>query len=104
MRKAIETRYVGPTNQRGSRVIAQCAAGSVSVPYDYALNEDQMHALAALALAKRLEWPGLWIGGASRNGRGNVFVGVGAAPLAMRWPDEFGARGADWFFVEDREA
>jgi hypothetical protein len=35
--QAIETKYMGPTNTRGSRIKATAAAGSVMVPFDYQL-------------------------------------------------------------------
>ena len=35
--QAIETRYLGPTNTRGSRIKATAAAGSITIHYDDAL-------------------------------------------------------------------
>ena len=62
--QAIVTKYLGPTNSRGSRIKATCDGGSLSVPYDYALNEYDRHKQACdalrLKLAKASE---------SRNGR-----------------------------------
>jgi hypothetical protein len=50
----ITTRYVGPTNSRGSRIVATMAGGSkrpsVAVSYAYELNELGRHTLAAMAL------------------------------------------------------
>jgi hypothetical protein len=54
--QAIRTRYHGPTNSKGSRFSAQCEAGRIYVPYDYALNSDENHEAAAKALAKKLGW------------------------------------------------
>ncbi len=54
--QAITTKYHGPTNSRGSRVIAKCAAGSVTVSYDDALNLDENHIAAAQALLEKLGW------------------------------------------------
>ena len=56
--QAITTKYAGPTNSRGSRIIAKCAAGSNTVAYDYALNIDANHRAAALALVAKLGWTG----------------------------------------------
>ena len=56
--QAITTKYAGPTNTRGSRIIAKAAAGRVSVGYDHALNLEDNHAAAAQALAEKLGWVG----------------------------------------------
>ena len=56
-RQAITTRYAGPTNTRGSRIIATTASGlRRTVRYDYALNSSENHCAAALALAESLGW------------------------------------------------
>lgn len=54
--QAIQTKYLGPTNHRGSRVKASCAAGSVTVPWDHALNTENNHAAACAALCAKLGW------------------------------------------------
>ncbi len=57
--KAITTKYHGPTNTRGSRVSASDEDGNrVSLPYDHALNQDEMHDAAALALCAKMKWIG----------------------------------------------
>lgn len=61
--QAIATRYLGPTNTRGSRVKAHCEAGSLTVGWDHALNPFQNHQAAALALAAKLKWGRLYVGG-----------------------------------------
>lgn len=43
MFQAITTRFLGPTNFRGSRVKATADAGSVTLSWDYALGIDQNH-------------------------------------------------------------
>jgi hypothetical protein len=54
----ILTRYLGPTNNRGSRIVAELSGGagrpSVAVGYPYALNELGRHTLAAMALVDAL--------------------------------------------------
>jgi hypothetical protein len=54
----ILTRYLGPTNSRGSRIVATMAGGagrpSVAVSYSYELNELGRHTLAAMALVDSL--------------------------------------------------
>lgn len=80
MRQAIETRYAGPTDHRGSRVIARCQAGRVIVSWDDALDVAANHARAAERLVAKLGWEwsnGAWHGGASADGRGFVFVWAG---------------------------
>ena len=55
-KQAIETKYLGPTNHRGARVVARCAAGRKVIPWKHELNPAENHALAACALAKVLGW------------------------------------------------
>lgn len=62
--QAIETRYYGPTNSRGSRVAAICQAGKVTVHWDHALNPEQNHAAAAQAMIDKMGWHGKWVQGA----------------------------------------
>ncbi len=51
--QAIETKYIGPTNYRGSRIKATCERGSISISYDDALNSDEAHIAAADALVTK---------------------------------------------------
>ena len=55
-KQAIETKYLGPTNHRGARIVAKCDAGRKVVPWEYELDVPENHALAACALAKSLGW------------------------------------------------
>ena len=70
--QAITTKYLGPTDHRGTRVKATCAAGSLTVPWDYALNAPDNHAAAVMALADKLGWEGPWHLGGTKTG----YVGV----------------------------
>lgn len=75
-RQAITTSYRGPTDSRGSRVIARCEAKRISVPWDHALNAPDNHAAAALQLLHDLGWDehnALAMGGTRE---GYVFVQV----------------------------
>lgn len=54
--QAIVTKYIGPTNRRGSRIKATAAAGSVTVSYDPALDYEPNHRAAADALARKFGW------------------------------------------------
>lgn len=54
--QAIITKYIGPTNHRGSRIKAECEAGSITIPYDYGLDDVDLHLKAVNALIKKLDW------------------------------------------------
>jgi len=61
MPQTIITRYLGPTNHRGSRIKATAWRASVTVPYPHELNSDRAHRAAAEALcAKLAEGEGVW--------------------------------------------
>lgn len=65
---AIETRYIGPTNTRGSRVVAETTdvrpstgrKDRLSLPWAQNANSSENHAGAAEALARKLELAGNW--------------------------------------------
>jgi|GEM_PF-2338241 hypothetical protein len=63
---AIKTKFIGPSNTRGSRVKAEtCEAlrehrRSVTLSWDHSLDGQGNHARAAEALAKKLGWAGEW--------------------------------------------
>lgn len=54
--QAIVTKYLGPTNFRGSRVKASAQAGSIIINWDDALNSEENHDLAANKLAIKFGW------------------------------------------------
>jgi len=55
--KAIQTKYVGPTNTKGSRIIAKAeGVSTMIVSYDHALNLDENHNAAARLLAQKYNW------------------------------------------------
>ena len=74
MGQAIVTKYLRPTDCRGSRVKATAQAGSVTVEWDDALDADENHGRAAAALARKFGWKGRLIGGGLPSGTGNVYV------------------------------
>jgi hypothetical protein len=80
--QAIITKYFGPTNSRGSRIKAQCAAGSITIDYPHELSGMDCHAAAAKALVHKLGWDnenyGDLLGGTLHNGD-YVFVFDNAA-------------------------
>lgn len=79
MYSGIETKYLGATNHRGSRIIARCGSLShprLTVAYDDALSPGQNHANAAQKLAARAGWQGEWIGGWNASGTGAMFTSL----------------------------
>jgi hypothetical protein len=50
----ITTKYLGATDSRGSRIKAVSDRGTLTVPYDHALNNDRNHEEAANALVEKL--------------------------------------------------
>lgn len=98
MRQAIMTAYHGPTNTKGSRVSAKAEAGRVTRHWDHALNSDENHCAVASALAFKLDWSGLWIGGGMA--RGDVYVWAGdVRPDAEEARSTIGIEGRDWFYI-----
>ncbi len=66
--KAIRTRYVGPTNTRGSRIVATDADGNkVSISYPSAYSSETAHEIAAYLLMEKMGWPNALIGGGFKN-------------------------------------
>lgn len=54
--KAIQTKYYGPTDTTGSRIVASCDGGRITMGYDHALDSDGNHRKAAELLARKLGW------------------------------------------------
>lgn len=66
--KAIRTRYYGPTNTRGSRIVASDGDHNrISIPYPHDLTSDDAHEKAAYALMAKMNWPNTLIGGGFAN-------------------------------------
>ncbi len=61
--KAIKTTYKGPTNFKGSRIIATDGYNRITIGYDHGLSSDGVHEKAAYALCKKMKWEGRLIGG-----------------------------------------
>jgi len=57
--QAIQTKYIAPTNRRGSRIKAWCVAGSKTISYPYGLNTELAHYDAAQQLLVQLGWTGV---------------------------------------------
>ena len=73
---SLTRKTIGPTNSRGSRVRAKAAAGSVTVPWDHALNPPENHDAAAIALAEKYHWldDGWELAGGGLDGDGYAYV------------------------------
>lgn len=66
--QAVHTKYLCPTNFRGSRIKATCAAGSVTIGFPYDMLGQSAHRVAAELLVKKLRWKGELLGGCLPNG------------------------------------
>lgn len=67
--KAIQTKYLPCTNNRGSRIKAWIEGGSsVTIPYPHELSGEEVHKAAAQKLADKLGWTNKLIGGGLPNG------------------------------------
>ena len=61
--QAIVTKFIAPSNVKGSRIKATCQAGSATLQWDHALDPYGNHLTAAKALATKYGWDyGEWIG------------------------------------------
>lgn len=77
MTQAITTRYIGPTNYKGSRVKAKAQAGSITIEWDDALNSEDNHTAAAKALMAKFGWDKHSViagSGELPDGRGTCYV------------------------------
>lgn len=87
--QSIITKYIGPGNVRGSRIVAKATGGiRRTYPLNNAQSVDGNHKDAAAKLARELGWSGQWIGGAYDDKGAQVFV--------RRWHDN-----RDTFTVEE---
>lgn len=72
--KAITVTYHGPTNFKGSRLIASDRDGNrAQVSYRSELNHDDNFRFAAIALCKKMNWDGKLVHG-SLGSNSDVFV------------------------------
>ena len=73
----VETRYLGPTNHRGSRIKARRSEHTsgdptVTVDYDHSLSPFENHAEAARRLVEQYGWDGDYHAAATK--RGYIFA------------------------------
>lgn len=73
--KAITTKYLGPTDRRGSRISkASDGNNSVTIGYPHELSGEAVHRAAAEALKTKMGWSGDLIAGAVKGGYVFVFA------------------------------
>ncbi len=75
--KAIQTKYLGPTDYRGARIkawVQTCDSDrrQVTISYPHELNGEDCHRAAAVALCEKMSWPTDLVSGALV--RGYVFI------------------------------
>lgn len=66
--QAIETKYICPTDFKGARVKAECAAKRRYYSWDHSLDTEGNHVAAAKQLANELEWQNAISSGTLKNG------------------------------------
>lgn len=74
--QAIQTRYFGPSNVKGSRIKAWAEGGSITIPYPHELTGQACHRKAAQALADKLKWTDKYLGAQLPGTHDYVFVPV----------------------------
>ncbi len=70
----IETKYLGYTNHRPSRIVASRGKRRHYVPYDHSMTPQDNHAAAAKVLADEITTKGQWIAANHHDGDRMVFV------------------------------
>ena len=82
--KAILTKYLGPTDCKGSRITAwDCDGNRATVPYDHALSGEAVHREAAIALVHKMGWsPVTLVEGCTKVGYAFVIL-QGAHPYSL---------------------
>jgi len=78
MLQAITTKYLGPTNHKGSRIKVKSYAKSITYSWDYSLDVGENHTAAANKFLKEMEWDKdtKLIGGSLPDNSGYAFVMV----------------------------
>lgn len=75
MSQVIITKYLGPTNSRGSRIKVTSYSGSIIVNWDHAFSVAENHVFAANKLIKERGWDGgKFHGGLLPDDTGYAFV------------------------------
>ena len=72
--KAIMTKYIAPTNTKGSRIKAyDCDNNSITMPYPYELSGEEVFKASAIALCDKMGWDKELLGGGTKEGYVFVF-------------------------------
>lgn len=72
---AILTKYLGPTNYRGSRIAVTSGNGHrLVVSWNDALDVDENHRAAAIALCRKMNWSGDLASGGLKDGAAHCFI------------------------------
>lgn len=72
---AIETKYMGPTDCRGSRIIAfTCNGHRLSMHYDDGKNSEENHRYVAQQLMKKMGWDHDIVTGGTKTGYCHVMI------------------------------
>ncbi|MCW2286875.1 hypothetical protein M2323_004688 [Rhodoblastus acidophilus] len=74
MLQAIVTKHIGPTNSKPARISVKAAAGRIMVPWNHGLSNEGNHTCAAMQLAVKLGWTGVYHGGGTPDANGFVYV------------------------------
>ena len=67
----------------GARVKAWSQAKAITISWDHALNSGDNHKRAARVLAVKLDWKGVWSGGALPSENGYAFVQASESDFAI---------------------
>jgi hypothetical protein len=74
MAQAILVKYLGPTNTKGARLKAISWLGSLTVPYDHALNPTENRERAAHALCQKMGIRAALLGARLPRKLGHAFI------------------------------
>jgi hypothetical protein len=77
MIQTIVTKYLGPTNNRGARIVARAYAKRIVIAWDHALDVADNHRMAATELARKLNW--------IEPGNGQKYKYVGGSMPGRHW-------------------
>lgn len=90
--KAIKTKYIGPGNVRGSRVVATTEDHNrIVLSWDSSKNSEENHQAAAIALCEKFGWYGTLVTGCFPDCYVHVFT------------ESYGRPVRDTFTVEKKE-
>lgn len=84
---AIETKYLGPTDYRGSRIKAYTVNGqSLTISYPHELSGEACHRKAAEELREKAGWSGELVSGSTKGGYAFVFIPQGVVCVVCHRP------------------